>query len=323
MPESYHASAGSVKSPAPKTVKSAVKERTPATFTPYFHQAYNEIVNPRRFDHYFVQKWMRLLGPVAFAIVKALRDLCYHNPSTGVLRDSIELTIEELAGVVGVSPSTLKRELAHNETLALFVQREKQYMSVGGVVVRKANRWRVSMDEPIHPDDRDRYESLLQGETPVESRRVQIDPDRKKAGSRTGQNDPNNKGQIEPHYKGQNDPVNNSLPSGGLITKETNTPAAGTPPINPPQGEDAGKEPAPVVFTGWEEAQPLMRRCFGAMTYNCKVKRLELLEESDTGVRLRAPDAVCAAWAAKEETPLLLARLLSECYGREITVQFV
>src|SRR5690349_2140546 len=104
--------------------------RATATFVPYYWEAYNEIVEPRRYDHYLVRRWLPALGPLGFALVKALRDRCYHNPTTGVLRDSCEIDMDELAGAVGVSRRTLFRELADNEALAQFVRRIEQWQMV-------------------------------------------------------------------------------------------------------------------------------------------------------------------------------------------------
>ncbi|MBC8134524.1 MAG: hypothetical protein H8F28_01385 [Fibrella sp.] len=136
------------------------QSRATATFVPYFWEAYNEIVEPRRFDHYLVRRWLPELGPLGFSIVKTLRDRCYHNPLQGVLRDECEVDMNELAAALGVSRATLFREFERNQSLAHFVQKQAQYQMRGGKPHQTANAYRVSMDEPVHPNDYERYDAL-------------------------------------------------------------------------------------------------------------------------------------------------------------------
>jgi hypothetical protein len=138
----------------------ATSPRETATFEPYYWEAYNEIVEPRRFDHYLIRKWLPELGALGFAIVKTLRDRCYHNPQTGVLRDSCEVDMDELATAVGVGRTTLFREFGRNESLGRFVRKVVQYQMVGGRPQQTKNLYQVCMDDPIHPDDLGRYDDL-------------------------------------------------------------------------------------------------------------------------------------------------------------------
>ncbi len=107
--------------------------RQTATFTPYYWEAYNEIVQPRRFNHYLLQKWLPDLGAVALAVVLVLRDRCYHNPSEGVLRDTCEMKMEDLAAAVGCSRPFLFKLFRENEALQQFVRRIKQHTLVEGL----------------------------------------------------------------------------------------------------------------------------------------------------------------------------------------------
>jgi hypothetical protein len=251
--------------------------RKTATFQAYYWEAYNEVVEPRRFDHYLIRKWGPELGSLGFFLIKVLRDRCYHNPATGILRDSCEIELEELGAAVGVSVSTLLREFKNNTALGQFVRRIPQYRIVDGKPQKGKNVYQVSMDDPIHPDDLERYDYLRaqkekERDIPVPSAIIraadgttsykgQIDDYRSAAPSKppkgskalNGQND-----DYRPSYNGQNDdsimlgqndhtdttclPRQNdhtieNLPSGLLTKEDSLTPPAAESPHISPQGE--------------------------------------------------------------------------------------
>ena len=145
-------------SPLPASPRS--QPRNTVTFTPYFWEAYNEIVEPRRFDNYLITKWLPDLGPLGFTILKTLRNRCYFHPGTGTVRNEIDVKMKELAAAVRVDRATLFRELDRNTALAQFIQRQAMFDTVGGRPQQVASRFTVCMDDPIHPDDMERYEEL-------------------------------------------------------------------------------------------------------------------------------------------------------------------
>lgn len=225
--------------------------RDTATFTPYFWEAYNEIVNPRRFNHYLLTKWLPELGAVGLAIVLVLRDRCYHNPEKGILRDTCEMTMAELSQSVGCSRAFLFKQFAENEALQLFVRRIKQRQMVDGIPRQAENRYQVSMDDPIHPDDMERYD-LLRAEKEAGRQPLPATVWKEAKGGKKPES--TTKTLAVPESTAETllpsttwTPTestawtpNDRLPSGGLITKESTTPQTATdPPINPPRGKDA------------------------------------------------------------------------------------
>jgi hypothetical protein len=72
----------------------------------------------------FGDYWLPRLGPNAVSIVIALRTLIFYEPKTRVCRNRIRISRHDLAARVGISLSTLNRQLARNEALRRFVQRE-------------------------------------------------------------------------------------------------------------------------------------------------------------------------------------------------------
>jgi hypothetical protein len=144
------------------SARGAATERSSATFEAYYWEAYNEIVQPHKIDLYLIDCWLPHLGPLGFALVKALRRRCYYNPKQGVVRNEVEVDIAELAASVGVNKATIYRELERNESLQQFVRLQHQYASTtpGRAPKRVLPQFLVCMDDPIHPSDLDRYENL-------------------------------------------------------------------------------------------------------------------------------------------------------------------
>ena len=320
----------------PSSDRSAV--RNTATFTPYYWEAYNEVVEPRRFDHYLIRKWQRDLGPVGFAIVKNLRDRCYHNPAQGVLRDTCEVDLQELGESIGVSRSTVIRELRGNAALGQFLQRVRQFRLVDGRPQKDSNRYRVCMDDPIHPDDLERYDllraareierqplphTIIKGKDDANSYKGQNEPYRENGASYKGQFDPSNtSGQIDPTTtSGQIDPSIVNLPP-DLLTKEDLTAAsAGDPPINPPRGSNAGEsEPFDPLQATWNVALSHLSTLVNPPTLAAHLKPMRLVSVTETEAVLLAPSAFSRNWIegrCKTEVEAALA----EALGKPVTVQ--
>ena len=156
------ASPGTASPQSTPSGRPAVTERSSATFEAYYWEAYNEIVQPHKIDLYLIDCWLPHLGPLGFALVKALRRRCYYNPKQGVVRNEVEIDIAELAASVGVNKATVYRELERNESLQQFVRLQSQYASTapGRAPKRVLPQFLVCMDDPIHSNDLDRYENL-------------------------------------------------------------------------------------------------------------------------------------------------------------------
>jgi len=81
---------------------------------PAFRDAYNEITQAHRLvpvPHYFWEKWVPVLGPVASMLYMRLRQYCYYNPETGEKREHCWPKQETLGKEIGVSRCTIMRTL--------------------------------------------------------------------------------------------------------------------------------------------------------------------------------------------------------------------
>ena len=142
---------------------------------PQYQTAHAQITEPTRFvamSHYYRRRWLRHVGPVGTAILLELRGRCYNNPATGEKRDTVMAAQKELAESIGISVDTLQRQLGKpgqdddpkaNGDLRRFVWTEERYERGGAGRVRQLeNVYHVSMDDPVHPDDEERLEILVQ-----------------------------------------------------------------------------------------------------------------------------------------------------------------
>ena len=342
---------GTPASPAAKSTAPSPREREreTATFVPYYWEAYNEIVEPRRFDHYLIRRWLPDLGPVGFALVKALRDRCYHNPLTGILRDSCEVDMDELAKIVRVGRTTLFKEFRENTALQQFVRRVPRHHIVDGKWHQAANVYQVCMDDPIHPSDLTKYDDLraqkeMERDQPPPTRLVmgadgkpyeyKSRTHRKKGDSPMGSDsEPIGKGNASMSsdsalmsspraltMSSDSEHHIDNLPP-GVLTKESLTPpAAAFPPINPPEGDP---EPVSEIAGAWEAAQPALQASVNAPTYHTHLKQLQPLYletgEPETVVLL-AKSAFSREWLEKRHIELLTIAL-SDALGRPVIVR--
>ena len=345
MTQSYRKPGAPVKQATAPGAFDRSAPRSTATFVPYYWEAYNEIVEPRRYDHYLIQKWQRELGPVGFSILKNLRDRCYHNPAQGVLRDTCEVDLQELGESIGVSRSTVIRELRDNAALGQFLQRVRQFRLVDGRPQKDSNRYRVCMDDPIHPDDLERYDllraareidrqplpqTIIKGKNDGDLYKGQNEPYRESAPAYKGHFDPSNtSGHFDPTTtSGQNDPSIDYLPSGSL-TKENLTPPGG-PPINPPRGNNADSpEPFDPLQAVWSVALAHLCTLVNGPTLNAHLKPMRLVSiEGDTSsttelcrVTLLAPSAFTRNWIEGRNRAEVEAAL-AEALGKPVTAHF-
>jgi hypothetical protein len=102
---------------------------------------------------YFFCEWLPLLGHSAFATVLASRSLCYWNPMTGELRNTIETEMGELAQRAAVSVRTIKDVLS-NELVKQYFLRYlvRRVMTPNGVRTAGISL-QVRMDDPLTPQD--------------------------------------------------------------------------------------------------------------------------------------------------------------------------
>lgn len=142
---------------------------------PHYQTAHAQITEPTRFvamSHYYRRRWLRAVGPVGTAILLELRGRCYNNPVTGERRDFVVAAQRELAESIGISVDTLQRHLGKpgrdddpkaNRALRHFIWTEERYeRSETGRVRQLENVYHVAMDDPVHEDDAERLEALVE-----------------------------------------------------------------------------------------------------------------------------------------------------------------
>lgn len=106
---------------------------------------------------YFFLNWLPLIGHSALATVMAARTLCYWNPMNGELRNTVETEMKDLAVLAAVSLRTVK-DVLNNPLVKKYFLRYKvrRVMTPNGV--RTAGIvLQVRMDDPLTPEDQDRY----------------------------------------------------------------------------------------------------------------------------------------------------------------------
>ena len=104
---------------------------------------------------YFFYEWLPLLGHSAFAAILAARSLCYWNPMTGELRNTIETEMSELASRAAVSVRTVKDVLTNELVQKYFLRyRVRRVMTPNGVRTAGISL-QVRMDDPLTPQDQE------------------------------------------------------------------------------------------------------------------------------------------------------------------------
>ena len=297
--------------------------RKTVTLQPYYWAAYNEIVKPNRIGWYLATRWLPTLKPLGYALVGALRARCYYNARTGELRNEIQIDMDELAAAVGVSRTTLWREFRSNEALAEFVRRQDQYVIKKSGPQREDSLYFVAMDDPVHPNDLEKYEALRLAETdgrrfapakvvrreqdPLPAYMLQNETYRGQDGLPAFQNE------TGLFQNGTYIPISSSLP---LPTKTT---AALAPQPNglPPKGEE---EEACPLATLWSRALDVLSGRVNKPTLEAHLRPMRLASIADDGtVLLLAPHASTRDWIEKRHLPVV-TEALTEALGRPVTV---
>ena len=106
---------------------------------------------------YFFYNWTPLIGHSAAAVILAARSMCYWNPMTGELRNTIETEMSELAKRASVSVRTVK-DVLNNELVKRYFLRYtvRRVMTPNGV--RTAGlHLQVRMDDPLTPEDQQEH----------------------------------------------------------------------------------------------------------------------------------------------------------------------
>jgi hypothetical protein len=102
---------------------------------------------------YLFYEWLPLIGHSAFATVLAARSLCFWNPMTGELRNTVDTEMSELAERADVSVRTVKDVLSQELVRTYFLRyRVRRMMTPNGVRTAGISL-QVRMDDPLTPSD--------------------------------------------------------------------------------------------------------------------------------------------------------------------------
>jgi len=121
-------------------------------------QAYGEtraaVIKPHQLivtSAYFWRNWRPLLGKATADVVIACRSLCYWNPRTGVLRNTVTTDRAEIAGLAGYSVKTVERGLNHQLVKMYFVRKRVARIMTDEGPRNHGLILRVRMDDPLTP----------------------------------------------------------------------------------------------------------------------------------------------------------------------------
>ena len=118
------------------------------------------VVQPERgmfLTLYFFNNWLPLLGHSAATVILAARSMCYWNPLTGELRNTIETDMAELARRSAVSVRTVKDVLAQDLVQRYFLRYIVRRMMTPNGVRTAGILLQVRMDDPLTPADQEEY----------------------------------------------------------------------------------------------------------------------------------------------------------------------
>ena len=102
---------------------------------------------------YFFNEWLPLLGHSAFATILAARSMCYWNPMTGELRNTVDTDMSELARRAAVSVRTVKDVLNNDLVQRYFLRYLVRRMMTPNGIRTAGISMQVRMDDPLTPQD--------------------------------------------------------------------------------------------------------------------------------------------------------------------------
>lgn len=141
-------------------VEETVEPSEPMPRKLFLQRAYGseraKIIQPERgsfVTHYLFSNWLPLIGHSAFTVILAARSMCYWNPKTNELRNTVDTEMGELAVRAAVSVRTVKQVLSNDLVKKCFLRYTvRRMMTVNGV--RTAGiTLTVRMDDPLTPED--------------------------------------------------------------------------------------------------------------------------------------------------------------------------
>jgi hypothetical protein len=114
------------------------------------------VIQPERglfMTMYLFNEWLPILGHSAFTVIMAARAMCYWNPMTGELRNTVETEMSELARRASVSVRTVKDVLNQELVKRYFLRYKVRRIMTSNGVRTAGILLQVRMDDPLTPKD--------------------------------------------------------------------------------------------------------------------------------------------------------------------------
>ncbi len=143
-------------------VPAAAPPAAPANRKVMLQRAYGSerarIIQPERgmfITGYFFNEWLPRLEHSAALTILAARSLCYWNPMTGELRNTVETDMSELARRAAVSVRTVKDVLNNEDVRRYFLRYTVRRIMTPNGVRTAGITLQVRMDDPLTPEDQE------------------------------------------------------------------------------------------------------------------------------------------------------------------------
>ena len=127
------------------------------------HQTWTDLREARvkdgfifRVSRYFIDHWLRLLGPKAAWAVVDLQQRCYLSK-----RDSCQVSLRELCAATGVGSTTTMQSIVDEPLMGWFFAKQATRQRRAGKVMRGKNRYDLQMSDPLTPAHQGQVARLL------------------------------------------------------------------------------------------------------------------------------------------------------------------
>ncbi len=109
-----------------------------------------------RASRYFIDHWLRLLGPKAAWAVVDLQQRCYLTKA-----ESCQVSLQDLCDITGVSSTTTMQSIVDAPLMRWFFAKRNTRQRRAGKVVRGKNRYDLQMSDPLTPEHQGKLARLL------------------------------------------------------------------------------------------------------------------------------------------------------------------
>lgn len=158
------AESASPAAPQPPTVEEEHRTPPPSERKLMLHRAYGSkrasVIQPERglfVTLYLLHNWGPLLSPSALMVILAARSMCYWNPKTGELRNTVDTEMAELAHRASVSVRTVKDILNQPLIKQYFLRYKVRRVFTSNGVRTAGISMMVRMDDPLTPEHQQEF----------------------------------------------------------------------------------------------------------------------------------------------------------------------